>query len=174
MKLKYYLRGLGIGIAITALIMGISLGGKESLSDAEIKEKALQLGMVEESKVLFENSKQSTVSANDKKDKKDKIVSENKTVSAANTSVSKNHTEPESESNLPDEKKESDKTVIRIASGQSSYSVCEELKKLGLIEDVKAFDIFLCSKGYDRRLVVGEHVIPAGASLDEIGIALTK
>ena len=38
MNLKYYLRGLGVGIVVTALIMGISLGGKkESLSDKEIK-----------------------------------------------------------------------------------------------------------------------------------------
>ncbi len=45
MKLKYYLRGLGIGILVTALIMGAT-GGKK-LTDEEIKAKAMQLGMVE-------------------------------------------------------------------------------------------------------------------------------
>ncbi len=45
MKLKYYLRGLGIGILVTALIMGTT-GGKK-LTDEEIKAKAMQLGMVE-------------------------------------------------------------------------------------------------------------------------------
>ena len=29
MNLKYYLRGLGIGIVVTAIIMGIAFGGKE-------------------------------------------------------------------------------------------------------------------------------------------------
>ena len=29
MNLKYYLRGLGVGIVVTALLMGISLGGKK-------------------------------------------------------------------------------------------------------------------------------------------------
>ena len=39
MNLKYYLRGLGVGIVVTALIMGMSLGGKkESLSNEEIKD----------------------------------------------------------------------------------------------------------------------------------------
>lgn len=45
MKLKYYLRGLGIGILVTALIMGAT-DGKE-LTDEEIKARAIQLGMVE-------------------------------------------------------------------------------------------------------------------------------
>lgn len=48
MNLKYYLRGLGIGIVVTALIMGITSGGKEKLSNAEIRERAKALGMVED------------------------------------------------------------------------------------------------------------------------------
>ena len=50
MKLKYYLRGLGIGIMVAAVLMGIALGGdKERLSDAEIMARAKDLGMVESS-----------------------------------------------------------------------------------------------------------------------------
>ena len=47
MKLKYYLRGLGIGIVVTALIMGLSTGNTVPMTDAEIKAKAAMLGMVE-------------------------------------------------------------------------------------------------------------------------------
>jgi len=47
MKLKYYLRGLGIGIAVTAFIMS-SVKETEKLTDAQIKMRALELGMVEE------------------------------------------------------------------------------------------------------------------------------
>lgn len=47
MKLKYYLRGLGVGIIFTAIIMGIAFSGnkKENLTDAEIIERAKLLGM---------------------------------------------------------------------------------------------------------------------------------
>lgn len=55
MNLKYYLRGLGIGIIVTALIMGLRAGGKESLSNAEIKERAKALGMVEEESMLLKD-----------------------------------------------------------------------------------------------------------------------
>ena len=53
MNLKSYLRGLGIGVVVTALIMGIVTGRKkETLSNEEIKERARALGMIEESQVL--------------------------------------------------------------------------------------------------------------------------
>ncbi len=48
MKLKYYLRGMGIGIILTAIVMGFALGGrKATLSDAEIIQRAKALGMIE-------------------------------------------------------------------------------------------------------------------------------
>lgn len=47
MKLRYYLRGLGIGILVTALIMGMTTKASRPLTDAEIKAKALALGMVD-------------------------------------------------------------------------------------------------------------------------------
>lgn len=48
MKLKYYLRGIGIGVILTALIMGFALGGrKATISDAEVIERAKKLGMVQ-------------------------------------------------------------------------------------------------------------------------------
>ena len=47
MKLKMYLRGLGIGIMVTALIMGIATKDGRPLTDAEIKAAAAKLGMVD-------------------------------------------------------------------------------------------------------------------------------
>lgn len=48
MKLKYYLRGVGIGVILTAIVMGFALGGrKTTMSDAEVIERAKQLGMTD-------------------------------------------------------------------------------------------------------------------------------
>lgn len=46
MNLKYYLRGLGIGVFVTAVIMGIA-SGKEQMTDEEVRLRARELGMVE-------------------------------------------------------------------------------------------------------------------------------
>lgn len=59
MNLKYYLRGLGVGIVVTSLILGIGLGSrKEALSNEEIKERARALGMVEEPVTVAEAATQ--------------------------------------------------------------------------------------------------------------------
>ena len=49
MKLKYYLRGLGIGIVVTAIIMTVALGNKQPMTDDEVIARAKQLGMIENS-----------------------------------------------------------------------------------------------------------------------------
>lgn len=48
MERKYYLRGLGIGIVMTAVIMGIALSGPRKMTDEEIIRRAKELGMVED------------------------------------------------------------------------------------------------------------------------------
>ena len=49
MNLKYYLRGLGLGIVMSAIALGITASGKkQALTEEEIIAKAKDLGMVEE------------------------------------------------------------------------------------------------------------------------------
>ena len=55
MEKKYYFRGLGLGIIVTAVIMGIALsdgGKKEKMTDAEVIARAKELGMIEDSTLL--------------------------------------------------------------------------------------------------------------------------
>ena len=71
MGLRLYLRGLGLGIIVTALLMGYTLGNKkESLTDAEIIARAEALGMVEEGKQLFQpsDSSEETIEVTGRKD----------------------------------------------------------------------------------------------------------
>ena len=58
MKLKYYLRGLGIGMIVTALILGISFSHRQeqaaqTLTDDQIRERAAELGMVDSSELTL-------------------------------------------------------------------------------------------------------------------------
>ena len=55
MKLKYYLRGIGIGMLVTALILSISYLNHNKMTDEEVKKRAKELGMVE-STTLLESS----------------------------------------------------------------------------------------------------------------------
>lgn len=71
MKLKYYLRGLGIGIAVTAFIMSRTMKAEE-LTDAQIKLRALELGMVEET--VLAKLPQGTDEKSDNEQDKDSLL----------------------------------------------------------------------------------------------------
>lgn len=57
MKLKYYLRGLGTGIVVTALIMCVS-DKDVKMTETEIRQEAMKLGMVDGTQVLADASAQ--------------------------------------------------------------------------------------------------------------------
>jgi hypothetical protein len=202
MKLKYYLRGLGIGIFVATLILGIVLDKKEDLSDIEIRNRAAQLGMVSENSVLLNRNSNAEeikkVSQNNTEQEKQMVSTNSISSNQKEDSLSKNDPGSLDSDKVPkfpeigDEKDEAEdgqankdqekdrtnqanKTVsVVIESGQSSVSVAKACKELGLIKDAAEFDRFLCSKGYDRRIVVGTHEITVGSTEDEIGQALIK
>ncbi len=59
-------------------------------------------------------------------------------------------------------------------SGGSSYAVAKALENAGAVADAAAFDRYLCTKGYDRRLSTGDFRIPAGAGEEEIALILMR
>ena len=53
MKLKYYLRGLGIGMLVAALVLILSGNTGGGMSDEAVKRRAAELGMVEKDKTVL-------------------------------------------------------------------------------------------------------------------------
>lgn len=215
MKLKYYLRGLGIGIVVTAIIMSITNKPQE-LTDAQIKMRALELGMVEESVLADLQAKEDadveTVEdilnqhAQEKEEKQEESVVETEveeTTDEANSidadseevvaeEVVSTETEEvvegeiivesevevipeeplqenvvEKNDNMKDEVVES-YTIIKVEKGNGSEIVSKRLYEAGLVESAVEYNQFLVGNGYDRRLSVGDHEIPADATEEEI------
>ena len=97
MRMRYYLRGLGIGIVVTALLMGFTKGGqKETLTDAEIVERAKSLGMVESSVLSADLGDKEDISVNDISEAdQQEVMPETEPETADNTE----QTEPETTDN---------------------------------------------------------------------------
>lgn len=188
MKLRYYMRGLGIGIIVTAILMGVTLNGKtEKLTDAEIIERAEALGMEQkyESTVLAD-----TVEDNETEDKQPQEiitdVSENSVKDDSEAEVSEEVSEEISEEvsgEVPADEEEKEETTdseiteivqITVVGGDGSGTVARKLAEAGLVEDAQAYDKYLCSNGYDKRICTGTHSIPVGASEEEIAKIITS
>ena len=72
-----------------------------------------------------------------------------------------------------DNSSSSETVTITVNSGESSISVASKMVQAGLISDARQFDSYLVLSGYDRKLVVGSHPIPKGATAEEMGKILT-
>lgn len=198
MKLKYYLRGLGIGIAVTAAVLMIAGGGKESLTDEEIMERASDLGMVESvtlSSLNNGNSEKEDISeeASDvlsaeivdseeaieepsgeqiSEEISSEIISENESLEVWNEQPGSEIDSEVLNEELPSENVSGENieeyVIVEVGGGDGSYTVSEKLQAVGMIENARAYDNFLCNNGYDKILQTGRHEIPKDADWNTI------
>lgn len=163
MKLKYYLRGLGIGILVTAVIMGVTQGSrKETLSDREIRERAAALGMVEPGNSLADLEAAETPAATEIPEAAETPAATEAPAATETPEVTARPTQK------PAEEEEGSSYTFEIQAGDSSYQVAYRLQQAGLVADARDFDNYLCSKGYDRKLKTGSYEIPETATEEEI------
>ncbi len=165
MKWKYYLRGLGIGILVTTVILSLAGIGRKNMTDEEVIKRAKELGMVE-STLLSDLADQ---------EKADEVKPTEPETSPQPEETLPPETEPETtpEDGSSDTPAGETFTLV-IGRGESSTTVSKNLKRAGIVEDAAAFDKFLCNNGYDKKIITGTYEIPYGASEEEIAKIITR
>lgn len=202
MKLKYYLRGLGIGIIVTAILMGSAAKDKEELTDAEIKARAAELGMVEQ-KVLSDI--EGTTAPKNTEAPSLTMEPENTTslkptpepTEGPTAEPTEQPTEPTAEPTaepteqpMPEPTAEptaepteqpqdttqtnAETMTVIIRSGETSWSISQTLFDLGMVESASDFDRYLCQNGYDKTIRIGTFEIPKGATYSEIAQIIAR
>lgn len=179
MKLKYYLRGAGVGVLVTTIIFAIAIAVESpKMSRSDIEKEARKLGMeyTEDTTSKLDDTKNDD--ANDSKtdgdDTKDDGVKSDDTKSEGNDDAKSGDKDDASKIDKSDSQDKSKKVVkFTINRGDSSVAVAKRLKDASLVSDADAFDKYLCDKDYDNNLVVGEFEIPEGSSYEEIAKILT-
>ena len=198
MKLKYYLRGLGIGMIVTALILGISFSNRQDqtsqiMTDDQIRERAAELGMVDSSELTLaalQNSEkqptEGTPEETTQTQEQNNIETEPETTVPAETQATvepettqepEATAEPEPEKTAEPEVTEAPQRTqtasITIQRGDDSGSASRRLYEAGLVENAKAFDNYLCNNGYSRSINPGTYEIAPGTSEEEIAKIIT-
>ena len=218
MKRKYYLRGLGIGILVTAFILGITANKSKAMTDEEVMARAKELGMVENTVLSNIGSNHSDTEPTDPQSSEpqpegDSDQAEPKTQPEGDPDQAEPKTQPEDASDQtmpepqpedapgqtmpePQPEEDPDQTIsepqpeetdqtdddsaqttpetdgqtitLTIRRGESSSSVSRMLAEAGLVENASAYDRYLCSNGYDKRIRTGTYEIPIGATEEEI------
>lgn len=204
MKLKYYLRGLGIGILITTVILSLAGIGRKNMTDEEVVKRAKELGMVESTLLsdLPDQTKTDDVRPTEPETSLQPETSEQENSAEPETSPEPETSlqpetsepeisEPEESASTPETPVAPEETPVSpedgnpdtpagetvtlvIGRGESSTTVSKNLKKAGIVEDAAAFDRFLCNNGYDKKIITGTYEIPYGASEEEIAKIITR
>lgn len=197
MRLKYYLRGLGTGILFATIILMISYSYK--MSDKQIKEKALKLGMVypekttvtEEIKTTDSESENTTTGEENSQTETTKEETTTSKVEETTTSkveetttkeeTTKEQTTQESTTKEPQTEETTTKNnadvktyVLTVTARTSSKQVAMALESAGIISNYKEFDDYLCDNGYASNIQNGEFTITSDMSYKQIAETITS
>ena len=177
MKKKYFLRGLGAGILITALIL--SIGYRKQDSGETVVQRAKELGMV-----FPEKTPQATATASGSAvavtatpaDTPEALPKQSQSPTADTTK--KPDAKPTATSTKEDKPKptagnSTSKRKFTVRDGLLSSSVAREMKEAGIIKDADAFDKYIEKSGMARKIRTGTYKIPVGASYSQIAKIIT-
>lgn len=191
MRLKYYLRGAGIGILFATLVMTVSaFVHRYNISDEYIIREARKLGMVMKDEVQNNNNGiwgngdivEESENTESSQVTEDSQVSEDTQVAGSETlpsesqkpseSESSSESEPPVEQEPPSESESQSNEVeyvtVIIESGDYARQVAEKVRDAGLVEDAEDFRKYIGKMGYDKIMHAGTYYIPVGSSYEEI------
>lgn len=148
MKLKYYLRGMGIGIIVTTIILAISFSQRKvEISDEQVMVRAAALGMV--------------------------MPDEQETGSTSTETETEQETEQEivqTPENIQTEEPVAENGTYRLVinKGDVCRVVCEKLEENGVIDDAEALRTHLFELGYANNISTGAYDVPYGLTMEEV------
>ncbi|MBP7059403.1 MAG: hypothetical protein KBA87_03165 [Lachnospiraceae bacterium] len=192
MKMKYYVRGLGIGFVISSLIFIMAFSFyKPGYSKDEIKKMAEKEGFT-----VSESSSTLKESNADKKTKKttDKTTTKakDKTKSDSTTDLANSTQKAADEKNSTTATKNSDgstttktevapenvvKNNIRIevsVGATDSLAIANDIASMGVVDNGKSFDDYMNENGYSKRIQPGTFEFHKGMTYDEVANILVN
>lgn len=199
MKLKYYLRGTGVGIILTAIVFSI-VNPRQELSDDEIIRRATGLGMVmkdEDNPSLDKLINEMKPSAAEAVTTQDSEGTDNVDTEATVTAAPDDNMQPEDLEDIdeknnedklaqhepeneavedfqPEEEIEAEEISFTIERGMSSIAVANLLEKIGLVDDADSFNEYIVAQGKAAVIRTGSFSLPKGSSYQEIMDVITK
>lgn len=195
MKLKYFLRGVGVGILFGSLIMLVAYltSGASKISDDEIIKRAENLGMVmsedlvitgteedEDTQAATEEVSESTsqVTEEDATETliQDSDVSLEGVVDESINTTTEADTISEITTEVTTETSNGNyvKAKISVTSGMTSTEVALLLQDAGIIDDYLDFDQYLNENGYSTQIRINDYEFNSNMTYEELAEALIK
>lgn len=175
MKLKYYLRGIGLGIIFATIVMTVSSGiHNNNLSDEFIMKEAQKLGMImpeenEDNGLWGSNTTESEdVSGTETEIGTEGVTGTEDVTEISDATSAFDNTENDAEMESESDSEEIVYHTITITDYDAARHVGEKLQEKGLVSDPEKFRLYVRDQGYAYRIRTGTFQIPEGATFEEI------
>ena len=171
MKLKYYLRGLGIGIIVTTIILVSCFSmQKPKMTDEQIIEKP------EQNSAVIAETETTEPEETEQKNEQQIAAEELQQETETQMEVPKEpETETPQESVVSDtenaenaEQTQQEPFTLVVNRGDVCRTMCENLAANGVIDDSEGLRKYLSEVGYASFISAGTYQIPYHASYEEI------
>ena len=191
-----YLRGLGIGIIVTAIILIIARNTGNKMSDKEIIDRAEELGMVMKettSDKLFPDEEESTTEATTTEATTTETPTTEAPTTEAPTTEAPTTKAPTTEAPTTEAPTTEapttvaptapptipqDTTVVTakivVTKGMFSEAISQAMERTGVISDWRAFNEYLEVNGYAERLQTGTFTLKSTMTFDEMAKILVS
>ena len=174
MKIRFFLRGLGAGIILTALILCV--GYRVNAPEQNIVEEARKLGMVFPEGTSVPTGTASRQQGDTSPGEISPVETSSGKIPSGKTSASMSAAPAETSNSAGVKKGQSAKvqgTRFTVRGGLLSSSVAREMMEAGIIKSDKVLDDLLEKNGYAREIQAGTYFIPAGSTYEEIAKIIT-
>ena len=159
--IKYFLRGRGVGIVLTAL--AFSIGYRVNAPKQNVVEQAKELGMV------FPEGTAVPVAVTEQPVQETPAQE----TPAQTETATRRPKQSEKPQNTPKSEEDIKGTRFTVRGGLLSSSVAREMMEAGIIKSDKALDDYLEQSGYATEIRAGTYFIPKGAGYEEIARIIT-
>lgn len=172
MKLKYYLRGIGIGIIVTTIIFTIAqmivsgrdkavAAGKEQETTAgsvlaytqKDKEETTQVQTTQETTTEVQTAQQETTQEETTQEETTQEITQSSTKAALHL--------------------QNDETQIEIGSGCTATQVADMFYEAGIIDDRDGFISYMVESGNSVKMIAGTHIVKKGDSFESLAQIIT-
>lgn len=188
MRFKYYLRGLGLGILVSTMILMISVhlrGGV--MTDERVVERAMELGMVipTETDTASGESQESEQEETEQQETEQQETQKQETQQQETQQQETQQQETQQQETQQQEIEQLDSDITEstpenmeyvifvVEDGEVCRTAAEKLVAFGLIDDVKEFREFMSERNYDGLIREGTYEIPIGADMETIAKIIT-
>lgn len=196
MKSKYFVRGLGVGVLITALLFtGFSMlksNSKEVSSDKNANKgvvateqplesakptEAVETTKLPEETMLPQATNEATVVPTDGTATQtpsagsDVAATQSPVQSGEGSGLAGGNVSQSSNSAPTDASQVVD---VVIEGGSGSYEIASIMKSKGLVDDADAFNDYMIARGYDEKVNAGTYQIKIGATYEQIARTITS